>query len=122
MDESAERVETVLSSVAAKWKPTILYCLVKKGTLRFSELRALIPAVSQRMLTQQLRDLERNGLVKREFHEQIPPRVEYSVTDLGMSLDPIFAALCGWAMENHDRVKRAQRRYDRVHRERQPAR
>ncbi len=118
MDEAAQRVEAILSTVAAKWKPTIIYFLVTNGTLRFSELRKLIPEVSQRMLTQQLRDLERNGLVKRKFFEQIPPRVEYSVTALGLSLDPIFKSLCGWATTNHERVTRAQRRYDREHPER----
>ncbi len=121
MDEAVKRVETILSTVAAKWKPAILYCLVTKGTLRFGELRALIPEVSQRMLTQQLRDLERNGLVRRKFYEQIPPRVEYSVTELGLSLDPIFKSLCGWATEHYSQVSAAQRRYDRVHSESRPS-
>jgi DNA-binding HxlR family transcriptional regulator len=114
-NEAPQRVEAVLGSIAAKWKPTILFFLVTEGTLRFGELRARIPAVSQRMLTQQLRDLERNGLVRRQFFEQIPPRVEYSVTELALSLDPIFKSLCGWATEHYKDVQKAQRAYDRAH-------
>ncbi len=67
------------------------------------------------MLTQQLRGLERNGLVGRKFSEQIPARVEYSVTELGLSLDPIFKQLCGWAAERYSDVQKAQRKYDRAH-------
>jgi DNA-binding HxlR family transcriptional regulator len=109
--DPVERVELIMGIIAGKWKPAIIYSLVMKGTLRFSELRRLIPKVSQRMLTQQLRDLERHGIVERVFYPQIPPRVEYSVTKLGRSLHPIFKSVCRWAEKNFDGVKDAAARH-----------
>lgn len=109
--DPVERVETTMGIIAGKWKPAIIYALVMDGTLRFSEIRRRIPKVSQRMLTQQLRDLERNGLVTREYHQQIPPRVEYSVTKLGRSLHPIFKSVCDWAAKNFPDVEGARGRY-----------
>jgi len=108
-----ERVERIMGVIAGKWKPAILFALVMDGTLRFTELRRRIPRVSQRMLTQQLRDLERHGLIARVQHEEIPPRVEYSVTPLGRSLHPIFKSVCDWAGENIPDVERARLRHDR---------
>ena len=112
-DGAIERVETVMGIIGAKWKPGIIYALVMDGTLRFTELRKRIPRVTQRMLTQQLRDLERHGLITRVHHPEIPPRVEYSVTPLGRSLHPIFKSVCDWAGENFPEVERARARYDR---------
>jgi DNA-binding HxlR family transcriptional regulator len=106
-----ERVETVMRIIAGKWKPAIIYSLVMDGTLRFTEIRRRVPRVSQRMLTQQLRDLERHGLVERVYHPQIPPRVEYSVTRLGRSLHPIFKSVCDWAARNFQDVESARDRY-----------
>src|SRR5215471_9810888 len=108
-----ERVETIMGIIAGKWKPAILYALVMDGTLRFTELRKRIPRVTQRMLTQQLRDLERHGLIARVQHAEIPPRVEYSVTVLGRSLHPIFKSVCDWASENIPEVEKARARHDR---------
>ncbi len=105
------RVESIMGIIAGKWKPAIIYALVMKGTLRFNELRRMIPRVSQRMLTQQLRDLERHGLVARAFYPQIPPRVEYSVTALGRSLHPIFKSVCDWADKNFADVESALARH-----------
>ena len=112
--DPVERVELVMGVIAGKWKPAIIYALVMKGTLRFNELRRLIPRVSQRMLTQQLRDLERHGLVHREFYPEIPPRVEYSVTKLGRSLHPIFRSVCNWAEKNFRDVENAVARHQKV--------
>ena len=112
--DPVERVELVMGVIAGKWKPAIIYALVIKGTLRFNELRRLIPRVSQRMLTQQLRDLERHGLVHREFYPEIPPRVEYSVTKLGRSLHPIFRSVCNWAEKNFRDVENAVARHQKV--------
>lgn len=95
-----QRVEAVMSIIGGKWKPAIIYALVTKGPLRFMELRRQIPAVSQRMLTQQLRDLERRGIVTRIHYPEIPPRVEYRLTPLGRSLHPIFKSVCKWADKN----------------------
>ncbi|PYQ52226.1 MAG: transcriptional regulator [Acidobacteria bacterium] len=109
--DAVERVELVMGVIAGKWKPAIIYALVTKGTLRFNELRRLIPRVSQRMLTQQLRDLERHGLVDRVLYPEIPPRVEYSMTRLGRSLHPIFKSVCNWAEKNFDDVESAVTRH-----------
>jgi DNA-binding HxlR family transcriptional regulator len=109
--DPVERVETIMGIIAGKWKPAIIYALVMEGTLRFSEIRRRIPKVSQRMLTQQLRDLERHGLITRVYHQQIPPRVEYSVTKLGRSLHPIFKSVCDWAEKNFPEVEGARTRY-----------
>lgn len=109
--DPVERVELVMGVIAGKWKPAIIYALVTNGTLRFNELRRLIPKVSQRMLTQQLRDLERHGLVDRVFHPEIPPRVEYSVTKLGRTLHPIFKSVCRWAEKNFRDVENAVARH-----------
>ena len=111
--DSVERVEVVMGVIAGKWKPAIIYALVTNGTLRFSELRRLIPKVSQRMLTQQLRDLERHGLVDRVFYPEIPPRVEYSVTKLGRTLHPIFKSVCSWAEKNFRDVENAVARHQK---------
>ena len=106
------RVEWTMGLIGAKWKPAIVYALVMDGTLRFSELKRRIPGVTQRMLTQQLRDLERHGLVRRVFYAEIPPRVEYSVTDLGRTLHPIFKAVCDWASKNSKGIQKARAKYD----------
>jgi DNA-binding HxlR family transcriptional regulator len=106
-----ERVESIMGIIAGKWKPGIIYALVMKSPLRFMDLRRQIPKVSQRMLTQQLRDLERHGLVARVYHAEIPPRVEYSVTPLGRSLHPIFKSVCDWAAVNFPAVEKARAKY-----------
>jgi len=112
--DPVERVELVMGVIAGKWKPAIIYALVTNGTLRFSELRRRIPRVSQRMLTQQLRDLERHGLVDRVFYPEIPPRVEYSVTKLGRTLHPIFKSVCNWAEKNFRDVENAVARHQKA--------
>ena len=109
--DPVERVELIMGIIAGKWKPAIIYALVMNGTLRFNQLRKLIPRVSQRMLSQQLRDLERHGIVTRAFYPEIPPRVEYSVTKLGRSLHPIFRSVCQWADKNFVEIERASARY-----------
>jgi DNA-binding HxlR family transcriptional regulator len=108
-----ERVEKIMHIIAGKWRPGIIYALVMKGPLRFAQLRRELPRVTQRMLTHQLRDLERHGLIERTFYEEIPPRVEYAVTPLGRSLHPIFRSICDWAGENFPSIDRARDRYDK---------
>jgi len=88
-------VEAALDVVGGKWKAVILFRLME-GTRRFNELRRLLPNVTQRMLTNQLRELERDGLVRREIYPQVPPKVEYSLTDLGRTLAPALRELRKW--------------------------
>jgi DNA-binding HxlR family transcriptional regulator len=93
-------VEAALSFIDGKWKGVILHHLMEEGTLRFNELRRRIPSVTQRMLTRQLRELEEDGLIGREVHAVVPPRVDYSLTPLGVSLQPVIAALRSWGAEH----------------------
>ena len=88
-------VETTLMLIGSKWKVLILRDLMP-GTKRFGELRRSIGSVSQKVLTAQLRDMEACGLVHREVYAEVPPRVEYSLTELGRSLRPILDAMWAW--------------------------
>lgn len=91
-------VETTLMLIGNKWKVLILRDLLP-GTKRFGELKKSIGNVSQKVLTAQLRDMERNGLVNRKVYPEVPPRVEYSLTELGQSLKPILDAMWNWGEE-----------------------
>lgn len=91
-------VETTLSLIGDKWKVLILRDLLP-GTKRFGELKKSIGNVSQKVLTAQLRDMENNGLLTRTVYAEVPPRVEYSLTDLGRSLKPILDAMWNWGEE-----------------------
>lgn len=88
--------EIAVDLIGGKWKPLIIWYLGTKGTKRFNELKKLIPQATQKMLTQQLRELESHNLVKRKVYPQVPPKVEYSLTNLGESLMPIFSMMCKW--------------------------
>ena len=92
-------VEATLSLIDGKWKGVILYHLLE-GTLRFGELRRRMPNVTQRMLTNQLRELEEDGLIARKIYAQVPPRVDYSMTERGRSLQPVITALKSWGDAN----------------------
>ena len=91
-------VETTLKLISDKWKVLILRDLMP-GTRRFGELKKSIGTVSQKVLTAQLRDMEAKGLVTRRVYAEVPPRVEYSLTDLGRSLKPILDAMWSWGEE-----------------------
>lgn len=97
-------VEATLDLIGGKWKGVILHHL-QEGTLRFNELRRRIPSCTQRMLTRQLRELEEAGLVHRRIFAQVPPRVDYSLTAEGRSLEPIVRAMHAWGI---DRITRTQ--------------
>lgn len=88
-------VATTLDVIGGRWKALILYQL-REGPRRFNELRRLIPAVTQRMLTAHLRELERDGIVHRHVHAVVPPRVDYSLTEVGVTLTPILSAMAEW--------------------------
>ena len=98
-------VEATLDLVGGKWKGVIVYHLLE-STLRFNELRRRLPTATQRMLTRQLRELEECGLVHREIFPQVPPRVDYSLTEEGRSLAPIILAMHDWGT---GRLKRQQK-------------
>ena len=106
-------IERVINVFGGKWKAAILYHLQENETLRFSELRRLIPEVSQRMLTQQLRELERDGLVTREQFPEVPLRVEYTATQVALSLRPVGEAIEKWGAENMAAIYKARKSYDR---------
>ena len=97
-------VETTLTLIGDKWKVLILRDLMNE-TLRFGELKRSIGKVSQKVLTSQLRDLERDGLVHREVYAEVPPRVEYSLTDTGRSLEPVIDSMRIWG-EDYKRAMR----------------
>ncbi|NOU89035.1 MarR family transcriptional regulator [Paenibacillus sp. LMG 31460] len=96
-------VEATLDVIGGKWKVVIL-CHLDKGDKRTSELKRLMPEITQKMLTQQLRELEQDGMVKRTSYDQVPPKVVYSLTDYGWSFKPILDAMCNWG-EQHMKEK-----------------
>lgn len=97
-------VETTLMLIGNKWKVLILRELMS-GTKRFGELKKSIGSVSQKVLTAQLRDMEQSGLVNRKVYAEVPPRVEYSLTELGQSLNPILQAMGNWGADYKELIK-----------------
>lgn len=99
------RVDDALHIIVGKWKPIILLHLMKNGTMRFSELKRSIPEITQKMLTKQLRELESEDIVKRKVYPQVPPKVEYSITEYGRSLEDILEAMHEWGTKHAMRKK-----------------
>lgn len=89
-------VEYTLFHIGGKWKGVILYHLFEDGILRFGELKRKLPEVTQRMLTKQLRELEESGIIHRKVYQQVPPKVEYSLTEKGKSLEKVVSELAEW--------------------------
>jgi DNA-binding HxlR family transcriptional regulator len=102
----------VLNRIGDKWSVMVVGVLARSGTLRFNELKRMINGVSQRMLTLTLRNLERDGLVTRTIYPEVPPRVEYSLTELGKTLRGPIGALWDWSAENHPAIVEARAIYD----------
>jgi DNA-binding HxlR family transcriptional regulator len=102
----------VVNRIGDRWSLLVLYAL-DPGTLRFQELRRTVEGVSQKMLTQTLRALERDGLVARTVYPSVPPKVEYSLTPLGRGLTKRIAAIREWAYENIDSIQQARDAFDR---------
>jgi DNA-binding HxlR family transcriptional regulator len=90
-------VETAIKVIGGKWKPLILFYLVD-GTKRFNELRRLLPPISPQMLTRQLRELERDGIITRVVYAEVPARVEYALTPIGRGLRPVLEGVLQWGL------------------------
>ncbi|GAA4660025.1 MULTISPECIES: winged helix-turn-helix transcriptional regulator [Amycolatopsis] len=109
--EQACPVSPVVDLVFSRWTTPILWTLHEYGRQRFVELERRIASITPKVLTQRLRQLERDGLVVRTYHAEVPPRVEYEISELGRSLAPLFATLAEWSV-NLDAVERARADYD----------
>ena len=105
-------VKQMISGFADKWTVVILDTLWDEGTLRFSELARHVEGISQKMLTQTLRRMERDGLVIRTLYPSVPPKVEYRLSPLGLTLGAAFCNVWIWAVENHDAVRGAREAFD----------
>lgn len=101
-ETATEGVESALKMIEGRWKLVILFHLFGGHVLRFSELERAIPEISQKMLIQQLRQMEADGIVRRVVHPQVPPKVEYGLTDWGQALCPALDALLTWAADRPD--------------------
>lgn len=102
MDHSNCPVKLTASIIGGKWKPSLLFYL-EGGTRRFCELQRLIPGLTKKMLTQHLRELERDGIIRRKVYAEVPPRVEYSLTRHGESLKPILKLMSAWGTKHRAR-------------------
>lgn len=118
--EQACLIAPVVDIVFSRWTTPILWALNAYGRHRFVELERRITTITPKVLTQRLRQLEHDGLVVRTYHPEVPPRVEYEITELGRSLAPLFATLAEWSAVNLDKVENARLDYDA--RERIPSR
>lgn len=98
--------------LSSRWTTPVLWTLHEYGRQRFVELQRRIDSITPKVLTQRLRQLERDGLVRRQQYAEVPPRVEYEITDLGASLAPIFAQLTQWGATNAGTVEQARTDYD----------
>ena len=113
IDPRVERlVNELIGRVADKWTMLILELLEEKGTLRFTQIGRQVEGISQKMLTQTLRQMERDGLLTRTVHPVVPPRVDYALTPLGNSLSAAFCGVWVWAERNLDMVEAARARFD----------
>lgn len=94
-------IEVAFGVIGGKWKPMLLWFLGELGTLRFGQLQHLIPEVTHKVLTKQLRELEENELVQRKVYSEVPPKVEYSITISGREVLPILDMMCDWSTKNN---------------------
>ena len=109
---SACPITPVLDLVFSRWTTPVLWALNEYGRQRFSELQRNIALITPKVLTQRLRQMERDGLIVRTYHREVPPRVEYEISDLGRSLAPLFQMLSQWSSSHLPEVEQARRRYD----------
>ncbi|MGW7361890.1 winged helix-turn-helix transcriptional regulator [Streptomyces sp. NPDC054841] len=105
-------INPVVELVFSRWTTPILWALEHHGRSRFNELQRLLPTITPKVLTQRLRQLERDGLITRTYHAEIPPRVEYAISELGRTLVPVFDTIAGWSDAHLSQVTAARRAYD----------
>ncbi|GAA5011351.1 winged helix-turn-helix transcriptional regulator [Actinopolymorpha pittospori] len=110
-DSDADFIREILDLVGDKWSVLIIGTLAN-GPIRYSDLADAIPGISQRMLTLTLRQLQRDGLLTRTAYPEVPPRVEYALTDLGTSLLSTVLALAAWSADHHAEIRRHQQAFD----------
>ena len=110
--DNCHAMSDVLNRIGDKWSVMVVGMLGRSGTLRFNELKRMINGVSQRMLTLTLRNLERDGLVTRKIYPEVPPRVEYGLTELGKTLEVPISKLWDWSAENYGSIVDARAIYD----------
>jgi DNA-binding HxlR family transcriptional regulator len=106
-------VSPVVDLVFSRWTTPILWMLNEFGRQRFVELERRISTVTPKVLTQRLRQLERDGLLTRTYYPEVPPRVEYEISELGRSLAPVFTSLAAWGQDHLDEVESARQNYDK---------
>lgn len=105
MNQCTDPITNSLKLIGGKWKIAIIYNL-KDGPKRFGELKRILPPITQQMLTKQLREMERDQLVHRKVYEVIPPKVEYSLTKFGRSLEPVMNSWCAWGKANQKIIQK----------------
>lgn len=113
--ENACPIAPVVDVLFSRWTTPILWTLNQFGRQRFSELERRITTISPKVLTQRLRQLERDGLIVRTYYAEVPPRVEYEISELGGGLAGLFADLTQWGMDNLPQVQTARGRFDSTH-------
>jgi DNA-binding HxlR family transcriptional regulator len=101
--KNCDSVQITVKVVGGKWKPPILY-LLGTGTMRFSQLKVAIDGITQKMLAQELRNMEKDGLISRKVYPVMPPKVEYSLTTYGKSLEPILKGMSEWGVRHKNRI------------------
>jgi DNA-binding HxlR family transcriptional regulator len=104
-------IAPVVDVLFNKWTAQVLWALIHVGRLRFSQLRRHLPGVTPKVLSQRLRQLERDGLLTRTYHAEVPPRVEYEATALALSLGPVFAVLASWSDDHAPDIQTARAAY-----------
>ena len=102
-------INEVLAVISGRWKSEILFALFDKRVLRFSEIERAVEGITQKVLTQQLRELEHDGIVSRSVHAAVPPRVEYRLTEVGLAICPALDALLQWVQLRRDALSSARR-------------
>ncbi|WP_440895427.1 winged helix-turn-helix transcriptional regulator [Amphibacillus sp. Q70] len=103
--EYCRELQAALDIISGKWKPIILFHLMENEKLRFSELQRAIPEITRKMLTSQLRELEYNNIIHRKVYQQVPPKVEYSLSEYGHGLKPLLVSMRSWGFDHLRRLK-----------------